>query len=203
MTDTTLEVDLTKYAVAAGDPEKLVAMAGQCSLMVEKLPCDTDAQVTQVGTLLKQCKGQIKALEEQRKKLTRPILDAKYNIDNWFKTPITILETCEIQLKKKITDYHARVEQAQKAATQQLQQAHVQQDFATAIAISQNIPTPVKVDGISVVEKWTYNLVDISQVPRALMAVDDRAVREAIKQGHRTIPGLEVVLVKSVRSAST
>jgi hypothetical protein len=39
---------------------------------------------------------------------------------------------------------------------------------------------------------WLYKVKSINNVPRDFMAVDDKAIRQAIKNGERNIPGLEI-----------
>ena len=39
---------------------------------------------------------------------------------------------------------------------------------------------------------WTFKLIDINQVPREFMALDEKRVRDHIKSGTRFIPGIEI-----------
>ena len=39
---------------------------------------------------------------------------------------------------------------------------------------------------------WTFEVVDLAQVPAEFLAVNDTAVRQAIKDGTREIPGLKI-----------
>ena len=39
---------------------------------------------------------------------------------------------------------------------------------------------------------WTYEVEDITKVPTHLLQVNDAAVRAAIKQGAREVPGLRI-----------
>ncbi len=56
--------------------------------------------------------------------------------------------------------------------------------------IQNTIVTPM---GASTVQKrWTFKVLDVADVPRAYLVLDEKAVREAIRQGVREIAGLEI-----------
>ena len=61
-------------------------------------------------------------------------------------------------------------------------------------------PQPVRTDsGTSSVRMvWDYKVVDISQVPRDYLILNERGVKAAIKGGIRNIPGLEIFEKPSV-----
>lgn len=188
----------TAMATAA----QITTAAEQASLIVEGLTCTTEAEYQHVGVVLKACKAEIKRIEEKRKSFTTPLLDLKRKLDAEFKPAKVILEACEKQLKKKVVDYQALIEAQQQVVVDQMQVAHQQGNFNAAIQLSQSVPEVGKVDGVSVNMVWKYRVVDANLVPRELLAVDDRAVREALKAGHRQIAGLEIYEEPQVRSTS-
>ena len=192
----------TDLATATRSATGELNRAEQASLIIQAMQCTTEPEYQHVSAALKACKGEIKRLETKRKTFTGPLLQTKRLIDAEFKMPITILEACEKQLKIKVVDYHAAIEVQQHVAMVSLQAAHAQGNFAQAIQLSQSVPEVPKVDGVSVSHVWKYRLVDAMAVPREYLAVNDKAVRAAIRDGHREIPGLEIYQESQVRAAS-
>lgn len=65
---------------------------------------------------------------------------------------------------------------------------------ADAVRVAPEPPKTVStVFGSSTVKKnWDFEIADVSAVPREYLAVDDRLVRQAIRNGVREIPGLRI-----------
>ena len=61
---------------------------------------------------------------------------------------------------------------------------------AAAVLPAKTVSTPV--GSATVTMRWTFRVVDLYQVPRAYFVLNETAVREAIRGGARTIPGLEI-----------
>lgn len=109
------------------------------------------------------------------------------------------------------------LESAKQAATAALQQqkegAAFFGDTEETAAIDQQIsqlqttPTPAatssyssfsagKVRGLT--KRWTFEITDISQVPREFLQVDEKKVKEAITAGTRSIPGVRIYQDESI-----
>lgn len=72
-------------------------------------------------------------------------------------------------------------------------------DSTSAIAVADIAPVVVApVNGIKseavkgTTKRWTFEVTDISQIPREYLVVDETAIRDAINQGVRTIPGVNI-----------
>jgi len=122
-----------------------------------------------------------------------------------FKDQILSIET---ELKKKTLDFLRKKEAEHREAERKLQeeraklQAKLDKDAKKAGVESVRVPdviipevqTKTKTeDGTAFIKKeWTYRIIDISQVPREYMILDEKKVKGAVKAGMRSIPGLEI-----------
>lgn len=82
--------------------------------------------------------------------------------------------------------------EAQRAAEAE---ASANQAIVTARAAEpMEAPKGIKTDTATtgLVERWTFRVVDKTQVPHEFLVVSDNAVRRAIAEGARNIPGLEI-----------
>lgn len=122
-----------------------------------------------------------------------------------FKDQILSIET---ELKKKTLDFLRKKEAEHLEAERKLQeeQAKLQAklDKAAKKAGVESVKVPDVIvpelqtktkteDGTAFIKKeWTYRIIDISQVPREYMILDEKKVKGAVKAGIRSIPGLEI-----------
>jgi hypothetical protein len=56
---------------------------------------------------------------------------------------------------------------------------------------------------MTAVDKWNFRIADIGQVPREYLVVNETAIRAAIKQGLREIPGVEIFKDTTIRVTAT
>ncbi|MDR1310093.1 MAG: hypothetical protein LBL95_09410 [Deltaproteobacteria bacterium] len=56
---------------------------------------------------------------------------------------------------------------------------------------------------MTAVDKWNFRIADIGQVPREYLAVNETAIRAAIRQGIREIPGVEIFKDTAIRVTAT
>jgi len=53
----------------------------------------------------------------------------------------------------------------------------------------------------TVKEKWTYKIINSSKVPKQYLEPSDKLIKEALKDGVRSIKGLEIIDIGTVRSS--
>jgi hypothetical protein len=91
----------------------------------------------------------------------------------------------------------------------QLAETHAMAESAASEALSQArfsepLPAPrgIKTDSVTsgLVDRWTFRVTDKTQVPAEFMVVNDHAVRQAIAEGARGIPGLEIYAESTLAS---
>lgn len=146
------------------------------------------------GELLKQVKGKMKHLEVERKKITKPLLDAKKAVDDLFRPATDAAALVEDILKKAIASYVDGQRQAKVAALQA-------GDHAGALATTEpELPT-----GVSTRTVWKWRIVDANLVPREYWAIDESRVQAHVStyKGQSQIPGIEVFPETGIASGSS
>lgn len=135
-----------------------------------KITCDTDAQ--QALSMGMQARKLKKTLEESRMRIVRPHLDFQRAINSIVKEYTKKLESIETNLKGRLETWLEA-------------QAPFENNYADMI---------VEVEDGKLTQKktWDFEIEDISQVPEEYLAIDERKVKEKIKKGIRSIPGLKI-----------
>lgn len=179
-----------------------------------ELDCEQD--YLDASELLKQVKGKIKFLEEERKLTVKPMNDQVKEINAWFKPAVDRLEQIEKRLKKMIGDYTIKQHQEQarllaaaaaeaKAAVEARSVTEsgplVPVDIQEKLEAAQAAAAP-RVAGISVSEVWAWELLSEKEVPVQYKSVDKRKIDEAMKNGVRDIPGVRFFQTSKVVARS-
>lgn len=167
-------------------------------------------------------KGEIKRVEDMRKDLTTGLNHTLKQINSSFKMRSEPLTKAEVIVKKKLGVYldeqeriareaeakaQAEKDAAEKKARDEAAAAKKAGDKeaeekakAEAEAIkSQEVvveaaPTAVRTDAglVSSKKVWTFEIEDASKVPDSFKVVDEKAVRKAVSDGEREIPGIKI-----------
>lgn len=82
----------------------------------EGLTITNQEQYTLAGDILKEIKTRIKELDDERKKITKPLDDAKKAVMNLFKPPTELLEKAEVKVK---TSMLAHTEEQERKAREE------------------------------------------------------------------------------------
>lgn len=149
--------------------------------------------------------GQIHALiskiEEQRKGLVGPFNDYVGRINKLFKAVREPLHVQKDALKRKIAAYEERQEiiARERAAAEQKAQEEAagEQNLRPppAPAATPHRQGPIRGaygTTASVSKRWEFEVVDKARVPLRFLTLDEKAVRAAIAEGERDIPGLRI-----------
>ncbi len=158
------------------------------------LVVNSQARLDMAGELLQQVKGKVKKLEVERKKITKPLLDAKKAVDNLFRPATDAAALVEEILKKAISGYIDGQRAAKVAALQA-------GDHEGALATTE----PELPGGVSMRTVWKWKLVEANLVPREYWAIDARLVQEHVNtfKGQSHIPGIEVFPETGIASGSS
>ena len=158
------------------------------------LVVNSQPRLDMAGELLKQVKGKVKKLEAERKKITKPLLDAKKAVDNLFRPATDAAALVEELLKKAISGY-IDGQRATKVAA--LQAGDHEGALAT---IEPELP-----GGVSMRTVWKWKLVEANLVPREYWAIDARLVQEHVNtfKGQSHIPGIEVFPETGIAAGSS
>lgn len=142
--------------------------------------------------MLQDVKQRHKALEAQRKTITKPLTAAKKAVDDLFRTPRGLLERAEVLLKGKIAVY-VDTSEANTAALKEAANAETVEQAAAALSTIEHIEAPA---GVSVRYKYRAIVFSPDIVPDEFRIPDEVAIQrytdEAVKiHGEPTpIPGV-------------
>lgn len=191
------------------------------NLLVEakaRIPAKIESkeQSEKLTDYIAQIKKCAKAVEDERKRIKSPVTDLGRAIDARAKALQAPLDECDRLARKVLTSYlaeqdriaqeEARAERERLAAEAARREAEAKTDEDLSAAIeaeerAQAVPLepakPVSARGemgthAGLRKSWDYSLVDLDQVPRQYLTLDEKAVKAAIKDGVRTIPGLNI-----------
>lgn len=177
-----------------------------------------DAETAQQAVdAAKAYRGYIASVEEKRKELKAPILEAGRNIDAMFKPLTSRVDAERKELDKKILKWRKAEDErlkreAREAQFKRLQEAKAQAEALKKEGLEENATEVIEkalvtrphekrergktrgqMGGVASTRKmWAFELEDIESVPSEFLALDEKKVREAIKNGARKIPGVKI-----------
>ena len=142
------------------------------------------------------------ALDETRTRIKKPVLHAQRLIDGSAKALSDRVASAVREVEARVTAY-LKVKEAEARAKLEAEEAARaavaddialaaldQETAATALELTRTRGTGGALTALKTV--WTYEVEDITKVPTHLLQVNDAAVRAAIKQGAREVPGLRI-----------
>lgn len=135
-------------------------------------------QQTFATNLVKEIKAQWSALEEQRKKITKPLNEALRQTNAMFKPVLEALQEGEAVLKQKLADYVRTQERANEAALEAVKQAQTQQQAQQILATVAPVAAP---QGVSIRQVWKFSVTDPNAVPRELCSPDAKKISAAFR----------------------
>jgi hypothetical protein len=200
-------------------PDEAVIISAQSALaQVQDIKVVTPSDYEVLATLVKDIKGRWVAIDEERKKLKRPIDAAASAVQNFFKAPLDALQRAEVLGKNKMAVYFQaqqrlqREEQAKadaKARAErdrlearaavaaekgQEEKAQALQDSANAVVAPAIVREPPSVSGVSTRTIKRFEIVDESLLPREYLVPDEKKIRGVVAalgfDAH--IPGVRV-----------
>jgi len=173
-----------------------------------------DTSQTQAVALAGEVKKTLKAVEEARKGYVSPFNDHVKGVNALAAEIRTPLERAEHVLKKQLGAYEAHKElERRKAEEEARRQAAEEQARLNAEAASAGVEAPLVPEIVTPAassavrtangtaytrSQWTFDLINLAEVPAEYLMLDEKKVRAAIKQGVRTISGLNIHEVKNI-----
>lgn len=196
------EEDPTQGAlrVLASIPQVLHEGSGETSkaeaalVKVLNLPVYTADHIILAGDLLEHVNGERARLDARRTAITKPLLAAKYSIDDLFMPAIKVLDRIKEALQEKIETAALAIRAANLAAQEEAQRRLQQGDARGAALATQNFQPTQAPAGLSFREKWVYRVVDASLLPREYLTPDVKKIAARVKKlGNKAnIPGVVV-----------
>lgn len=193
----------TAITISPKVQDELTAEAAQTSQamkLLESFEIRNEDDYTFAGELLKKAKEQWRALEERRTEVTKPLNEALRAVNGWFKPAQEPYKQAEHILKQKISAYLLAQRAANAAAMQAAAQAAQAGDAGQAAQHVAALVEAPRVQGVSMREVWDFEVVNLDEVPREFLCLDEAKVRAAIwyadteKTPPRPIPGLRFFL---------
>lgn len=178
--------EITTVEITRPDQKVLVSRAQAALSVVEGMTIDSDIMYETAGEELNAIKRRAAELDEQRRKITKPLDDAKKAVMDLFRGPLEMLARAESVLKQKMLDYRneiarraaaeqaareeaARIERerlereaAQLAAAGRAEEAAVKKDIASLVVAAPAEVVAPRVAGVAVRETWDFEVTDKS-----------------------------------------
>jgi hypothetical protein len=202
------------------DTQELTKTVNGLISEMEVLKIENDAAAEQAGNFLRKNKETQKFVKEYFEDARKTTYDAYKAVTYQISFFIEKLTQAEKTVKRKVADYRMEqerirreeerrlAEEARKKEEERLlQQAEESGDDSildTPIeAPAIHIEEPKKMDGVSFVEKWTYEIQDANKIPREYLIPDEKKIRGVVSslKDKANIPGVRIYADKTVRVA--
>lgn len=168
---------------------------------VREYPLATDQDVAFLTDLAKDSARILDAVEDERKDLTRPIREDEKLVNEAFRPYSSALKQMVDACKSRIERYHAETRAQQAALQLEASKSFASGDAGRGVAIMAQVPLVAETPGVSLRDKWTYEVVNADLVPRELCSPDPAKIRAYVEayKDRAQIPG--VVVTKDVTVA--
>ena len=153
-----------------------------------------------VASAIREGKQLLKQVSAARKAMTTPLQE---EVKRWIAKEKEVVAPIEEAIQKAdalIQEFNAEVIARQKALLEEIaqeEQARLQQENSDAEQIQQESQFKRQIavaqhntEGVRNI--WTFEVENLSQVPREYLMLDSQKIREAIRSGERSIPGLSI-----------
>ena len=147
-------------------------------------------------------KAAARALDETHTRIKKPVLHAQRLIDGAAKALSDRVASAVREVEARVTAYlKAKEAEAREALRIEAEkQAAEAPDITMAVLNQAEEATALELTrtrGVggaltALQDRWVFEVVDITKVPTHLLQVNDAAVRAAIKQGAREVPGIRI-----------
>lgn len=139
----------------------------------ESLDVHDESSASTALSMSLQAKKIRQQLDDSRKEIVKPHFDYQKAINKIVKDVENKLEQIEENLKDKINKWNEKRKE---------------------MPFESHIDLEIRVDDgvLYTQKKWEFNIDDSSLIPREYMIVDDRKIKEAISNGIRNIPGVDI-----------
>ena len=201
-----MKKQITKQ-VDATPEEKLADISKEVAVVQKKAAgiVIKDAKgVSEATEFLAGIKARLDKIEEYRKFFTQPLVDQKRKIDDLFKAQSVPLTTVLNSVKRAVSDY--TLEENRKARAEEDRLAKLQEkknekraaagkplDFTPAPIVERAAPTVHTDTGKTTTKMvWKFEVTDPAKVPNKFRVVDEKLIREAVKNGEREIAGVRI-----------
>jgi hypothetical protein len=185
--------------------EHLAERAKEGSTALEQLraiPCETPQQKQMFADFLTKIRDIRSTLEEERTKITKPLLESKKQVDTLFKNADRPWEDCEKLTRSKIQTFDQAVLDRRLQAEAEAREAATPSEALRAL---QSAPEKVEVEGVGGGEEWEALVIDEAAIPREWLTIDWSKVKIHCREHKRSsvipsVPGFEFKRKATVRA---
>ena len=182
---------------------------------------ENETTAMQAGEFLRKNKETQKFVKDYFEDARASTYKAYKEVTDQIKFFIGKLEKAEKAVKRKVSDYQMEQERVRREEERRLaEEARKKEEerrLAQAIETGdeEDLDTPIetpaikvegprKMEGVSYVDRWTYEIQDVSQIPREFLIPDERKIRSYVTnlKDRAKIPGVRVYSDKTVRVSS-
>lgn len=169
---------------------------------LEVIDASSQSQAVSMAAQTRKIKN---VIDKARKEIVQPHVDFQRAVNQLAKSFDTALEAIENGLKKKILAYdqEQRILQQEKEKERLKLEEQAKNSLESSthyIPENPSIVAPIVIhdqvrteDGTMKIQKKTiFELVDISKVPSEYLMINEKAIKESLKMGIRSIPGLKI-----------
>lgn len=165
-----------------------VEASAEKALAVNKIIIIDDKTLEEANNLLTIAVKAEKEIEKRRKSIVDPINKQLKEINGFFKKYSEPLKSLIGYLKSEVLRY----QQAKR-----LEESKEAREFADALGVEvEETRESIKLEGAAGTVQsrlvWTFKIADKLKVPSEYLIVDEKKVREAIRNGIREIEGIEI-----------
>jgi len=173
--------------------------ASRLSALAIRIEVGTTEQESKAYDALGQIKTALKTIETARKKITGPLNQSLKAANNMFKTLSEPFKSADLIIRDKILDF--RRQQEEKARREQERREKIQASHEAKGHKTYDLEEvePEVAQETVITRRWTYEVLDITKVPRKYLLLDGVAVREVIRAGEREISGLRIYQEEGLR----
>jgi hypothetical protein len=162
--------------------------------------CTTPEAAEFLGEELVKVKTQVKALEGEKEKVTKPLWRAYKDVGDWFAPALKALAGLESTMKQKLGDWDRAQRAEQARALAEASRKFQAGKHEAGLALMQAVPeTVVPTRGISTRSVWTYEVETPGAVPREYCCPDEKLIGALVAGGVRAIPGVRIYETSEVR----
>ncbi len=168
----------------------------------ERAVIDSGPTLEKGADLAKMIRDHLKTAEGERTALTGPLNTVLKNINTRFKKYTEPLERAKGVIDGKMVTYGKKVAEAQRIEDEKRRKeedAVRVEEFPDEMAFTPPTaaPKPATVYGntgsaASFTNTWDFEVTNAAEVPREYLVPDEKKIRQAVKDGVRAIPGVNI-----------
>jgi hypothetical protein len=191
-----------RVAVAAKVETDLLSTTARLCGSATRAVIDSPATLVKGADLAKMIRVALKTADDERKTLVEPLNGVVKTINLRFKRYTGPLEEAKMLIDGKMVAYGRKVADAQRVEDEKRRK---EEDAVRAEEFPDEMPftpptaapKPVTVYGntgsaASFTNTWDFEVTSATEVPREYLVPDEKKIRQAVKDGVRTIPGVNI-----------